>query len=68
MHDTWTLIEKHAASGVSLWRDDRYWPRWAVCPAYGQPQDADAYIVGAGWRDEAEQRARLIAADMVEGK
>jgi hypothetical protein len=65
MHDTWTLIEEHADSGVTLWRDSRYWPRWAVCPAYGQPQDADACIIGAGWRDETEQRARSVMADMI---
>jgi hypothetical protein len=29
---------------------------------------ADACIIGAGWRDEAEQRARSVMADMVEGR
>jgi len=65
MNDTWTLIEEHADSGVTLWRDDRHTPRWAVCPSYGQPQDADACIIGAAWRDETEYRARLIMVDMI---
>ncbi len=65
MEDTWTLIEEHADSGVSLWRDDRHTPRWAVCPAYGQPQHADSCIVGAAWRDETEYRARSVMADMI---
>jgi hypothetical protein len=65
MMDTWTLVDEHADSGVTLWRDDRHTPRWAVCPAYGQPQDADACIIGAAWRDETEYRARLVMADMI---
>jgi hypothetical protein len=63
--DTWTLVDEHADSGVTLWRDARHTPRWAVCPAGLYPQDADAYIVGAGWGDETEQRARLVMADMI---
>jgi hypothetical protein len=65
MDDTWTLIEEHADSGVSLWRDDRHTPRWAACPAGRDPSHADSCIIGAAWRDETEYRARSVMADMI---